>query len=73
MDNDVQNSFDKAESYTVVNAKLSYTYKNITTYVGVNNILNDKFSEYSIVGFGGNRNFYPAPERNFYGGVRIAL
>ena len=73
LDNDVQNSYDKAESYTVVNAKLSYTYKSITAYAGVNNILNDEFSEYSIVGFGGNKNFYPAPERNFYGGVRIAL
>lgn len=73
LDNDVQNSFDKAESYMVVNAKFSYTYKNITAYAGVNNIFNDKFSEYSIVGFTGNKNFYPAPERNFYGGVRIAL
>jgi iron complex outermembrane receptor protein len=73
MDNDVENSFDKAEAYTVVNAKLSYTYKSITAYAGVNNIFNDKYSEYSIVGFTGNKNFYPAPERNFYGGVRIAL
>ena len=73
LDNDVQNSYDKAESYTVVNAKLSYIYKSITAYAGVNNIFNDKFSEYSIVGSGGNKNFYPAPERNFYGGVRIAL
>ena len=73
LDNDVQNSYDKAESYTVVNAKLSYTCKSITAYAGVNNIFNDKFSEYSIVGFGGNKNFYPAPERNFYGGLRITL
>ena len=73
LDNDVQNSYDKAESYTVVNAKLSYTCKSITAYAGVNNIFNDEFSEYSIVGFGGNKNFYPAPERNFYGGVRITL
>lgn len=73
LDNDVENSFDKAESYTVVNAKLSYTYKNITAYAGVNNIFDEEFSEYSIVGFSGNKNFYPAPERNFYGGLRITL
>jgi iron complex outermembrane receptor protein len=73
LDNDVENSFDKAESYTVVNARLSYTYRNITAYAGVNNILDEKFSEYSIVGLGGNKNFYPAPERNFYGGLRITL
>ncbi len=73
LDNDVMNTYDKAESYTVVNAKLSYTYKSVTAYVGVNNILGEKYSEYSIVGFGGNKNFYPAPERNFYGGLRLAL
>jgi outer membrane receptor protein involved in Fe transport len=61
------------ESYIVVNAKLSYTYKTLTAYVGVNNIFNEKFSEYGVVGFSGNKNFYPAPERNFYGGLRVAL
>lgn len=73
LDNDVQNDFDKMESYIVVNAKLSYTYKALTAYVGVNNIFNEKFSEYGVVGFSGNKNFYPAPERNFYGGLRVAL
>jgi iron complex outermembrane receptor protein len=73
LDNDVQNDFDKMESYIVVNAKLSYTYKSLTAYVGVNNIFDEKFSEYGVVGFTGNKNFYPAPERNFYGGLRVAL
>jgi iron complex outermembrane receptor protein len=73
LDNDVQNDFDKMESYIVVNAKLSYTYKGLTAYVGVNNIFNEEFSEYGVVGFSGNKNFYPAPERNFYGGLRVAL
>ncbi|NJD57500.1 MAG: TonB-dependent receptor, partial [Nitrospirae bacterium] len=73
LDNDVENKFDKMESYTVVNAKLSYTYKSLTAYVGVNNIFDEKFSEYGIVGSTGTKNFYPAPERNFYGGLRVAL
>ncbi len=73
LDNDVLNSSEKMDASVVVNAKLSYTYKDITAYVGVNNVFNEKFSEYGIVGFGGNKNFYPAPERNFYGGLRIAL
>ncbi|HYQ48311.1 MAG TPA: TonB-dependent receptor, partial [Thermodesulfovibrionales bacterium] len=72
-DNDVENRFDKMESYTVVNAKLSYTYKSLTAYVGVNNIFGEEYSEYGIVGSTGIKNFYPAPERNFYGGLRIAL
>jgi iron complex outermembrane recepter protein len=73
LDNDVRNDFDKMESYIVVNAKLSYTYKGLTAYIGVNNIFNEEFSEYGIVGLSGNKNFYPAPERNFYGGLRVAL
>ncbi|MBI5075211.1 MAG: TonB-dependent receptor [Nitrospirae bacterium] len=73
MDNDVENLFDKAESYVTVNTKLSYTRKNVTAYLGVNNLFGEKYSEYSIVGFGGNKNFYPAPERNFYGGVRVVF
>ncbi|MBA4372646.1 MAG: hypothetical protein C0402_07250 [Thermodesulfovibrio sp.] len=73
LDNDVLNAYDKMDSSVVVNAKLSYTCKNLTAYVGINNLFNEKFSEYGIVGFGGNKNFYPAPERNFYGGLRIAL
>ncbi|HYQ48618.1 MAG TPA: TonB-dependent receptor, partial [Thermodesulfovibrionales bacterium] len=48
-DNDVENQFDKMESYTVVNAKLSYTYKSLTAYVGVNNIFGEEYSEYGIV------------------------
>ena len=57
----------------MVNAKLSYTYKSLTAYVGANNIFNEKYSEYGIVGAGGLKNFYPAPESNFYGGLRLAL
>jgi len=73
LDNDVQNDFDKMESYIVVNSKLSYTYKSVTAYFGVNNIFDEEYSEYGIVGSIGNKNFYPAPERNFYGGLRVAL
>jgi iron complex outermembrane receptor protein len=73
LDNDVQNDFDKMESYIVVNAKLSYTYKGLTAYIGVNNIFDEEYSEYCIVGSFGTKNFYPAPERNFYGGLRVAL
>jgi iron complex outermembrane receptor protein len=73
LDNDVENSFDKMESYTVVNARISYTWKNVTAYLGANNIFDERYSEYGIVGSSGDKNFYPTPEGNFYGGLRIAL
>ncbi|MHB8881183.1 MAG: TonB-dependent receptor [Thermodesulfovibrionales bacterium] len=73
LDNDVQNSFDKLESHLVVDSRITYTYKNITAFAGVNNLFNKKFSDYGIVGFGGNKNFYPAPERNFSAGLRVVF
>ncbi len=73
LDSDFDNIYDKMKAYTVVNSRLSYTYKSLTAYVGINNIFNEKYSEYAVLGFGGIKNFYPAPERNFYGGLRIAL
>ncbi|TAN40525.1 MAG: TonB-dependent receptor [Nitrospirae bacterium] len=73
LDNDVQNSFDKLESHLVVDSRITYTYKNITAFAGVNNLFDKKFSDYGIVGFGGNKNFYPAPERNFSAGLRVVF
>ncbi len=73
LENDVTNDLKKLDSYLTVNSKIAYTYKNATAYVGVNNIFNDKYSGYGAAGFGGSRRYYPAPERNFYGGVRVVF
>jgi iron complex outermembrane recepter protein len=73
LENDVTNDLKKLESYITVSSKISYTYKNATAYVGVNNLFNDKYSDYGAAGFGGLRKYYPAPERNFYGGVRVVF
>ena len=73
LENDVTNDLKKLESYITVSSKISYTYKNATAYVGVNNLFNDKYSGYGAAGFGGLRKYYPAPERNFYGGVRVVF
>jgi iron complex outermembrane receptor protein len=73
LENDTANDLKKLDSYLAVNSKIAYTYKNATAYVGVNNIFNDKYSGYGAAGFGGSRKYYPAPERNFYGGVRVVF
>jgi iron complex outermembrane recepter protein len=73
LENDMANDLKKLDAYITVNSKISYTYKNATAYVGVNNIFNEKYSAYGAAGFLGSRKYYPAPERNFYGGLRIAL
>jgi len=73
LENDVTNDLKKLDSYLTVNSKISYTYKNATAYVGINNIFNEKYSDYGASGFMGARKYYPAPERNFYGGVRVVF
>jgi len=74
LENDVRNTLPKLESYTVFDSKLSYTYKNITAYIGINNLLNEKYSDYGAhSAYYKYEKYYPAPERNFYGGVRVVF
>lgn len=71
-DADVGNASDKLDSYLTVDSKLSYKYKKITAYIGINNIFNEKYSEYGVL-TAAVKYFYPTPERNYYGGIRIEL
>lgn len=74
LENDVENNKEKLPSYLTADVKCSYTHKMITAYMGVNNIFNKEYSEYGAFGASsGNIKFYPAPERNFYGGIRISF
>ncbi len=74
LENDVENNKEKLSSYLTADAKLSYSYKMLTAYVGVNNIFNKKYSEYGAYGWSsGNVKYYPAPERNYYGGITITF
>ncbi len=74
LENDVENNKEKLPSYLTADMKCSYTYKMITAYIGVNNIFNKEYSEYGAFGASsGNIKFYPAPERSYYGGIRISL
>ena len=73
LENDVQNTEEKIEDYLTVDAKLSYQYKVLTAYFGVNNIFDEKYSEYGALGFGGAKKFYPAPEREYYAGVKLVF
>lgn len=72
LDADVGNVSDRLGGYFTADSKLSYKYKAITAYIGVNNILNKKYSEYGVLSAGA-KYYYPAPERQYYGGVKILL
>ena len=69
---DFANSFEKLDSYNVVGAKLSYGCHNIKGYVALNNIFNEAYSEYAVIGGSPiGREFHPAPERNGAVGLDI--
>jgi len=66
---DWANQDDKLGGYYSINAKLSYTWKGLKAFVGVNNLTNQKYSEFGVVNATGAQYFYPSPGRNFIGGM----
>jgi len=67
---DFENEFEKLDSYFTIDLRLTYEWKMIRTFAGVNNLTNEKYSEFAVIGgFPTQTNFYPAPERNYVFGV----
>jgi TonB-dependent siderophore receptor len=58
------NRFDILDRYTVFDGKLTYRYKGVKCFVGVNNIFDEL---YSTIAF--SETYYPMPTRNYYGGI----
>ncbi len=69
---DQENQFDKLEDYYTIDARLSYTWRFLEAFVGVNNLTDEEYSEYAVIGAAG-LNFHPAPERNWVGGLKITF
>jgi iron complex outermembrane receptor protein len=72
---DFDNDFDKAEEYTVVNAKIQYDWRRFSFFVDLNNVLDEEYSTLSgvqvnPVTFAEEPGFYPSPEFNVLAGVR---
>ncbi|NIP40987.1 MAG: TonB-dependent receptor, partial [Candidatus Aenigmarchaeota archaeon] len=71
---DQANRFDKLSKYYTVDARLSYEWRWVKAFVGLNNITNQKYSDYALMDtFLTKRNFYPAPERNWVAGVEATF
>jgi len=66
---DFANNVENLDGYYTFDTKLSYTWKGLKAYVGVNNLFNRKYSEFAVVDSLGKQVFYPSPERNFIGGI----
>ena len=69
---DQANRFEKLESYYTLNLRLSYAWKWVNVFAGVNNVTDQKYSEYGLIGgFTTTPYYYPAPERNWVAGIEI--
>jgi len=66
---DFPNNVERLDGYYTFDMKLSYAWKGLKAFVGVNNITNQKYAEYGVINAAGAEFFYPSPGRNFIGGV----
>jgi iron complex outermembrane receptor protein len=69
---DQANRFEKLESYYTLDLRLSYAWNWVNAFVGVNNVTDQEYSEYGLIGgFTSTPYYYPAPERNWVAGLEI--
>jgi iron complex outermembrane receptor protein len=66
---DWSNQVHRQHGYYTLDAKLTYSWKGLKVFAGVNNLFNEKYSEFGVIDASGSRFYYPSPERNFIGGV----
>jgi iron complex outermembrane receptor protein len=69
---DQNNQFPKLESYYTVDLRLSYGWKWINCFLGVNNLTDRKYAQYGVIGGFPEQPFvYPSPDRTWVGGIEI--
>jgi iron complex outermembrane receptor protein len=71
---DFGNDFSDQKSYVVLNAKFAYRWKALRAFVNINNLTDQKYSEYGVIGgYPLERAYYPSPKRNFLVGLSVDL
>jgi outer membrane receptor protein involved in Fe transport len=64
--NDTDNDqYDKLDAAIVFDTKLTYEYKNMSIFAGINNIFDELYSTSAY-----SEQYYPMPGRTIYGGIR---
>jgi iron complex outermembrane receptor protein len=67
---DQANQYEKLDSYYTIDSRISYKWKNMETFFGVNNITDEDYSQYGVIGgFPSELYLYPAPQRNWVAGI----
>ncbi len=75
-DGDLTNVFKRLPGYFVMNARLSYTYRQFEFYAGVRNLTDVYGADFGGYRVGDARGFYydyPNPGRSFYGGIAVSF
>lgn len=70
---DWANQVERQSGYYTLDMKLSYAWRGLKAFIGVNNLFNRKYAEFAVVDSAGTQYFYPSPERNFIGGVSYSF
>jgi len=71
---DWQNQFEKLDGYYTVDVKLSYVWRGLKAFVGVNNLTNQEYEQWAVTNATGTSQvFYPSPERTFVGGISYSF
>jgi outer membrane receptor protein involved in Fe transport len=65
--NDISNDrFATIDPYTVFDAKLTYTYKRLKVFGGINNIFNEFYETLAF-----SESYFTMPTRNFFAGIQL--
>ncbi|MGD8757351.1 MAG: TonB-dependent receptor, partial [Deltaproteobacteria bacterium] len=71
---DQANASEKLDRYYTIDARLSYGWKGVKAFAGVNNLTDQEYTEYAAIGgFPTTLKLFPAPERNWVGGLEFTF
>jgi len=65
---DQANQYEKLDSYHTIDSRIAYKWKSLEAFFGINNITNEKYSQYAAAGWSGVV-YYPSPGRNWVAGI----
>lgn len=71
---DFGNNFSQQDDYLVFNVRLKYTWEIVTVFLDLNNITNEKYSEFGVLSlFSSPRQiaYYPSPRANVLFGMSV--
>jgi iron complex outermembrane receptor protein len=66
---DFSNDVERLDGHYTLDAKLSYSWRSLKAFFGVNNLTNREYAEFGVIDAAGSQFFYPSPERNYIGGI----